>query len=64
MRFVAAILTDKMLMRVVKSLDEEDAFSLGFELNLDLQQITDLQEKYPDERDVVLFYVLHVSVML
>ena len=53
-----------MLMRVVKSLDEEDAFSLGFELNLDLQQITDLQEKYPDERDVVLFYVLHVSVML
>ena len=51
-------------MRVVKSLDEDDAFSLGSELNLDLQQITDLREEYPDERDVVLFYVLHVSVML
>ena len=64
MRFVAAILTDKMLMRVVKSLDEDDAFSLGSELNLDLQQITDLREEYPDERDAVLLYVLHVSVML
>ena len=53
-----------MLMRVVKSLDEDDAFSLGSELNLDLQQITDLREEYPDERDAVLLYVLHVSVML
>ena len=66
MCFVAAILTltDKMLLRVVKSLDEDDAFSLGSELNLDLQQITDLREEYPDERDAVLLYVLHVSVML
>ena len=66
MCFVAAILTltDKMLLRVVKSLDEDDAFSLGLELNLDLQQITDLREEYPDERDAVLLYVLHVSVML
>ena len=35
MCFVAAILIDKMLMRVVKSLDEDDAFSLGLELNLE-----------------------------
>ena len=45
---------DKMLMRVVKSLVEDD-FSLGLELNLDLQHITTLREQYPDERDVVLF---------
>ena len=44
-----------MLMRVVKSLEEDDAFSLGLELNLDLQHITTLREQYPDERDVVLF---------